>query len=120
MAGKRLDPQEQHDVAPSARERAADKTPDTARTENRMSHTHDRKHGNIDATPRDAVHRRRSSDDAASSESRCRRFRGFESGRSYVPDSHPSPAGTSPGALNRLALHLQAFIAVISAAGGVT
>jgi hypothetical protein len=43
MSGKRLDPQEQHDVAPSARERPADKTTDTARTENRMSHTHDRK-----------------------------------------------------------------------------
>jgi hypothetical protein len=63
MSGKRLDPQQQHDVAPSARERAADKTADTARTENRMSHVHDRKHRNIDATPRDAVHRRRSSDD---------------------------------------------------------
>ena len=43
MSGKRLDPQEQHDLAPSARERAADKTTDTTRTENRMSHTHDRK-----------------------------------------------------------------------------
>jgi hypothetical protein len=43
MSGKRLDPQKQHDLAPSARERAADKTTDTARTENRMSHTHDRK-----------------------------------------------------------------------------
>jgi hypothetical protein len=43
MSGKRLDSQEQHDVAPSARKRAADKTADTARTENRMSHTRDRK-----------------------------------------------------------------------------
>ena len=42
MSRKRLDPQEQHDLAPSARERAADKTTDTTRTENRMSHTHDR------------------------------------------------------------------------------
>jgi hypothetical protein len=49
MSGKRLDPQEQHDGAPSARERAADKTADTAGTEDRMSHTHDRKPGNIDA-----------------------------------------------------------------------
>jgi hypothetical protein len=38
MSGKRLDPQEQHHIAPSARERAADKTAHTARTENRMSH----------------------------------------------------------------------------------
>ena len=65
MSRKRLDPQKQHDLAPSARECAADKTTDAARTENRMSHTRDRKHGNIDATPRDAVYRRRSSDDAA-------------------------------------------------------
>jgi hypothetical protein len=61
MSGKRLDPQEQYDVAPRARERAADETADTARTENRMSHSHDRKHRNISAALRDAVHRRRSS-----------------------------------------------------------
>jgi hypothetical protein len=50
MSRKRLGPQEQHDVAPGTRERAADKTADTARTENCMSHEHNRKYGNIDAT----------------------------------------------------------------------
>jgi hypothetical protein len=51
MSGKRLDPQEQHNVAPSARERAADKTTDTARTENRMSHKHDRKRRSREPLP---------------------------------------------------------------------
>src|SRR5262245_25987524 len=44
MSSKRLDPQEQHDIVPGARARPADTAADTARTENRMSHAHVRKH----------------------------------------------------------------------------